>query len=104
MEEQLRGISSLDHVESTSIEGASRIFIQFQDGLSRREADRVITNLQQAVNRVRDLPALAEKPVVEELTTGDRPLLNLSVASPVNVGRRMRRPSLRWSRACKVFF
>jgi multidrug efflux pump subunit AcrB len=80
VEEQLRGISNLDHVESSSIEGVSNLFIQFQEGLSRREADRVITQIQQGVNRVRDLPALAEKPVVEELTTGDRPLLSVSVA------------------------
>lgn len=87
VEEQLRGISSLDHVEAVSIENLSQIFVQMEDGLSEREAARVVTEIQQAVNRVRDLPTLAEKPVVDEITTADQPLLNLSVAGGTDEDR-----------------
>jgi multidrug efflux pump subunit AcrB len=79
VEEQLRGVSGVDRVESYSLEHQSIIVLRLDEDLTEREKDRVVTDVYQASARVKDLPNLAEKPVVTEMTS-DRPLITLSVA------------------------
>jgi multidrug efflux pump subunit AcrB len=79
IEDQIRTVGGLDKVQSYSIENRSTIVVTMDDDLSARQIDRAVDDLQQAVNRVSDLPEAADRPVVEELTS-DRPLITLSVA------------------------
>ncbi|MBI4386228.1 MAG: efflux RND transporter permease subunit [Elusimicrobia bacterium] len=81
IEEELKGVSGIDRVESYSIENQSLLVTRLDENLSEREKDRTVTDIHQAVARVEDLPEVSRRPVVEELTAAThRPLLTLSVA------------------------
>jgi multidrug efflux pump subunit AcrB len=79
IEDQLRTVSGLDQVTSYSLEGRSLITLRLDEDLSDRHKARAVNDIEQAVNRVQDLPDLADKPLVQELTS-DRPLITLSLA------------------------
>lgn len=78
VEDALRGISGVNRVESWSVASVSHVFLRLEEGLDRREVDRAVTDIQQAASRIRDLPAEADRPVVEEMTS-DRALISLSI-------------------------
>ncbi|MBI4425413.1 MAG: efflux RND transporter permease subunit [Elusimicrobia bacterium] len=79
IEDQLRGVSGIDRIESFSLEDRSIIVMRLDDDLSQREKDRAVNDVYQAAARVEDLPEVADKPIVQELTS-DRPLITVSVA------------------------
>ena len=79
VEEQLKGISGIDRAESFSLENQSLVVLRLDEDLSDREKDKVVNELYQAAARVEDLPDLADKPLVKEMTSR-RPLISLSVA------------------------
>jgi multidrug efflux pump subunit AcrB len=79
IEDQLRSVDGVDKVMSWSLENRSEIAIRVEEDLSQREKDKVFDKVQQAVNRVQDLPEEADEPIVQEITS-DRPLITLSVA------------------------
>lgn len=79
VEETIKTVNNVDHVESYSIEGNSMVVITLEEGLSAAAVSRAVSDVQQAVNRVEDLPDETKPPLVTELTS-DRPLLNISVA------------------------
>lgn len=79
IEEQLRTVTGIDRVESFSLENQSLIVLRLEEDLSEREKDKTVDEIYQAVSRVEDLPEVADKPVVQELTS-DRPLISVSVA------------------------
>lgn len=79
IEEQVRTVSGVDRAESWSLENLSVVLLRLDEELTQREKDKAVSDLYQAAQRVEDLPDLADKPVVQELTA-DRPLITLSVA------------------------
>jgi multidrug efflux pump subunit AcrB len=79
IEEQLRTVSGVNRVESYSLENQSAVVLRLDEELNDREKDRVVNDVYQAVARVKDLPEIADKPIVTEMTS-DRPLISLSVA------------------------
>jgi multidrug efflux pump subunit AcrB len=79
LEDEIRTVDGIDRVESYSVENLSVIVVRLDDRLSEAAVDRVVGDLQQAVNRVRDLPKEAEVPVVREMTSND-PIVMLAVA------------------------
>lgn len=79
IEDEIRTIDGIDRVESYSLENLSAIVVRLDDRLSEAEVDRVVVDVQQAVNRVRDLPKETEVPVVREITSND-PIVLLGVA------------------------
>lgn len=79
IEEQIRSVSGIDRTESYSLENRSIVVVRIDEDLGEREKDKAVGDLYQAVQRVEDLPAIADKPVVREMTA-DRPLITLSVA------------------------
>ncbi|MBI4371748.1 MAG: efflux RND transporter permease subunit [Elusimicrobia bacterium] len=79
IEEQVRAVSGVDRAESFSLENLSLVILRLDEDLAEREKDKAVGDLYQAVQRVEDLPELADKPVVRELTA-DRPLITVSVA------------------------
>jgi multidrug efflux pump subunit AcrB len=86
IEDELRSVSGIDKVSSFSLEGRSLITIWLDEDLKERHKARAVSDIEQAVNRVQDLPGLAEKPLVEEMTS-DRPLIALSVAGGTDEAR-----------------
>src|SRR3989338_8241437 len=79
VEETLKDVNNIDRVESYSIEGLSVIVVCLMEHLSRAEVARVVSDIQQAVSNVEELPEEAKTPIVNEMTS-DRPLITLSVA------------------------
>ena len=79
LEDEIRTVDGLDEIESFSVENLSIIIVRLDDRLSEAEVDKAVLDVQQAVNRVRDLPEEAEVPVVREITSND-PLVMLAVA------------------------
>jgi multidrug efflux pump subunit AcrB len=79
IEDEIRTLDSIDRVESYSVENLSMIVVRIDDRLSDTEVDRAVVDVQQAVNRVRDLPKETEVPVVREITSND-PIVLLGVA------------------------
>jgi multidrug efflux pump subunit AcrB len=79
IEDEIRTVEGIDQVESFSLEDLSVIVIRLDDRLSEAEVDRVVVDVQQAVNRVRHLPKETEVPLVREVTSND-PIVLLAVA------------------------
>ncbi len=79
IEKELRGINGIDRLESYSLEDRSLIIVRLDEDASQRTLDKSVLNIQQAVNRVEDLPDESRRPIVEEMTS-DRPLITVSVA------------------------
>ncbi len=86
IEEQVRTVSGVDRAESWSLENLSIVVLRIDEDLTEREKDKAVNDLYQAAQRVEDLPELADKPIVQELTA-DRPLITLSVAGGTDEAR-----------------
>jgi multidrug efflux pump subunit AcrB len=79
VEEQVRTVSGVDRAESFSLENLSIVVLRIDEDLTEREKDKAVNDLYQAAQRIEDLPDLADKPIVQELTAA-RPLITVSVA------------------------
>lgn len=67
IENKLREVDDLDKVRSYSIENVSVVAVYMDE--KARDKRKVVQDIKDAVEQVEDLPANAEKPVVEEITT-----------------------------------
>jgi HAE1 family hydrophobic/amphiphilic exporter-1 len=73
-------ISGIDELRSTSVDGASQVFITF---LLEKNADVAAQEVRNKVDLiVNDLPVTAEKPVVQKLDTDATPVLRIAVSAP----------------------
>ncbi len=79
IEKQLKTVDGIDRVQSFSLEARSMVAIKLYEDLSLSEKNRVINDIQQAVNRAEDIPKEVDDPVIQEITFDD-PLITLSVA------------------------
>ncbi len=78
IEKEIKGISGIKEMTSTSEEGMSSIGITIDPAYS--DKDEVVQDIKDAVDRVRDLPeGVSEDPVVRELKSKERPVLEVSV-------------------------
>ena len=67
IEEELGDIDAVDEVRSVSRAGMSQIQIRFDENLSETEYEPGMNDLRTALERVVDLPADAEKPIIKQL-------------------------------------
>jgi len=82
LEEKIDEVNGIDKYESVSTEGLSLIIITLDPDVE--DKDRVINDIQRAVDRVEDLPsAIEDKPIVEEVETKDTPIVEVSVNSDI---------------------
>lgn len=79
IEKELKGISGIKELDSSSDEGVSRIGITIDPNVTNKKD--VIDDIHDAVDRVRDLPAgVKEDPYVLELKSKERPILEVSIS------------------------
>ncbi len=79
IEKELRGISGIKQMSSSSEEGLSRIGIEIDPGVSNKK--KVVDDVKDAVDRVRDLPAeVKDDPVVIELSADEFPVLQITLS------------------------
>ncbi|MCU1268678.1 MAG: acriflavin resistance protein [Acidobacteria bacterium] len=73
-------ISGIDELRSTSVEGASQVFITF---VLEKNADVAAQEVRNKVDLiVNDLPVTAEKPTVQKLDTDATPVIRIAVSAP----------------------
>jgi len=81
IEKELRGISGVKEMESTSDEGLSSIGITIDPETG--DKDQVVEDIKTAVDRVRNLPeGVEEDPIVFELKSKERPIMEVSISGP----------------------
>ena len=79
IEKELKGISGIKELESTSDEGKSLIGITIDPQVS--DKDQVVDEIREAVNRVRNLPGgVEDDPFMKELRSKERPILEISIS------------------------
>lgn len=79
IEKELKGISGIKDLDSTSDEGDSRIGITLDPNVSDKK--EVVDEIRRAVDRVRGLPeGVKEAPFVLEFKSKERPILEVSVS------------------------
>jgi len=81
IEEAIREVEDIDEYSSSSLEGGSYVVVKIDP--DARNPDRVINDLQRKIDSVDDLPADAEDPIVEALTTA-QPIINVVVHGMVD--------------------
>ncbi len=82
IEDELRGVSDIEQIDSSSIEGLSIIVIEIDP--DAKDSDRVVNNIQRAVDRVDDLPDDAENPIVTEILTGEQAIIQVGVGGDLS--------------------
>ena len=82
LEEELKEVQDIKQTDSASSEGLSLIFLTIEEDAKNK--DRIVNEIQRAVDRTDDLPDdLVDRPVVEEFRTRDDPVLEMSIAGPL---------------------
>ncbi len=78
IEKELKGISGIKEMTSNSEEGLSTIGIEIDP--EAREKDKVIDDIERAVDRVKDLPEeIEDDPYIFELSADEFPIIEISV-------------------------
>src|SRR6266496_3603703 len=73
-------ISGIDELRSTSVEGASQVFITF---LLDKNVDIAAQEVRDKVDLIiNDLPVTADRPIVQKLDTDAAPVLRIAVSAP----------------------
>ncbi|OGX37164.1 MAG: hypothetical protein A3D87_07440 [Omnitrophica WOR_2 bacterium RIFCSPHIGHO2_02_FULL_50_17] len=87
LEKELKGISGIKEMTSSAEEGLSVIGLEIEPGV--KDKKRVIRDIEDAVERVTDLPSdIEDDPAVVEMRTKERPVLEISIAGNVDESRR----------------
>jgi len=83
IEEAINTISGIEELRSTSAEGVSLVFVQFD---LDRSLDEAAQDVRDKVNRVLpDLPRTIDQPTIEKLDPDASPIMTISVASNRNI-------------------
>ncbi len=78
IEKEIKQVDDLDDIFSASTEGLSVITLKLNEDAKNK--DKVITDIQRAVDQVPDLPSdLPNLPVVKEIKTQDMPIIQASL-------------------------
>ncbi|MCB0327029.1 MAG: efflux RND transporter permease subunit [Bdellovibrionales bacterium] len=79
IEDEIKAVSDIKETLSVSTEGYSLIYITLDPDTKNKS--RVVNDIQQAVNKVDDLPPNLEKlPIVTELRTQDSPIIEVTLS------------------------
>jgi HAE1 family hydrophobic/amphiphilic exporter-1 len=83
IEEAVNTISGIDELRSSSIEGMSRVFVQFVLEKDVNVAAQEVENRVQTV--IPNLPVTAKQPTVMKLDSDAAPVLRIVVSAPTNI-------------------
>ncbi len=83
IEDELKTVSDIEKVQSTSAEGYSQIIVEIDPDAENKS--QVVTDIQQAVDRVPDLPSdMQDKPITTEIRTQDTPVVEIAMFGPLS--------------------
>jgi HAE1 family hydrophobic/amphiphilic exporter-1 len=79
MEEAFGGLSGIDEIRSTSLDGFATIVVQF---VFSKPTDEAVQDVRDAISGIRsDLPPEMEEPVLRKFDPNDQPIVSLVLAS-----------------------
>ncbi len=82
LEKEIKSVSGIEKFTSTSDEGLSQIGVYIDPQVY--DKDKVITDIQRAVDRMTNLPKEVDDPEVFELATREFPILEISLSGSVS--------------------
>jgi hydrophobe/amphiphile efflux-1 (HAE1) family protein len=89
MEEVISGISGVDRMTSSSLDGFASIIIEFDFQKDPRQASQEVRD---AIAEIRnDLPFEMEEPILTQYDPADRPIMSLTLSSPGLSGAELTR-------------
>ncbi|UCE87271.1 MAG: efflux RND transporter permease subunit, partial [Deltaproteobacteria bacterium] len=87
LEEEIASISDIQEMRSTSLANLSEIIVDFDENLGALAYEAALNDLRTALDRVDDLPADAEQPVLRDVTLAEvQPVVFVAVADVGGVG------------------
>lgn len=78
IEKEIIEVNGIKEIRSSSRTGLSLIYVELDPDEMNKQ--KVITDIQNAVDRVKDLPADVDEPIVVELTTRQYPIIEVSLS------------------------
>ncbi|NNL65379.1 MAG: efflux RND transporter permease subunit, partial [Myxococcales bacterium] len=84
LEDEIDGISGIKEIFSFSSQGVSEINVEWDETLSDMEYEAALNDLRAAIDRVDDLPADAEAPILTELSVSE--VYNICMVAVVDAG------------------
>lgn len=82
IEKKLREVNGIDKLRAYNIENASVVVCFLLP--ETRNKDKVVQDIKDAVERVTNLPAAADKPTVEQITSEKTPALSIALCLPTD--------------------
>jgi multidrug efflux pump subunit AcrB len=83
IEKELKDVDDIKEMSSVSAEGISIITLKLEENVSNK--DRVINDIQRAVDRTEDLPDdLQDKPIVKDQKTKNRPIIEVALSGELS--------------------
>ncbi|MBV1703955.1 MAG: efflux RND transporter permease subunit, partial [Hyphomicrobiales bacterium] len=80
VEDAIAGVSGVDHIQSTVVDGQSSTSVIFHIEIN---ADRALNDVKDAIARIRsDLPGDVNEPIVSRVNVVDLPIVSYSVSAP----------------------
>jgi len=79
IEKELKEVDGIDEINSTSATSTSMLFVKLDP--DEKDKQKVIRDIQSAVDRVKDLPKdILEDPIVTEITSTQYPIIEVSLS------------------------
>lgn len=79
LERELKEVSNIDEIYSSSNEGISTIILRVDEDV--KNIQKVTNDIQKAVDRVTDLPEdVEDRPIVTEITSGEIPVIKVALS------------------------
>jgi multidrug efflux pump subunit AcrB len=87
IEDTLKSVDGIKEIRSGSIENRSGIIITIDP--NTKNTQKVVDDIKSAVDRTEDLPDDAKKPLVQEITSGRTPVIEVNIGVKLNNGKPM---------------
>ena len=83
IEEELKELSGIKKVDSSSVEGKSTVVLELDESLSQRRRDRLIEDLRRAIEGIDEFPAeVDDKPLILISDSSEFFVLELAISAP----------------------
>ncbi len=80
IEEVLKEEDGLTDITSISIENSSFIMVQIDESMGKSKVAEIKSDVQKAVDSIKDLPNEIDKPIITELKTSDVPIIEIALS------------------------
>jgi len=86
IEKEVKGVDGIEKMHSSSLENSSNILIEISQDV--KDKDKVVSDIQKAVDRVKNLPREVEDdPTVTEITSGQMPVIQVALSGDIAENR-----------------